>query len=244
MCYSIIAPFVLFFAAVGLSFFYLAYRYNMLYVYNAQIDTKGQVYPRALQHIFVGLYLAELCLIGLFAIASGTSVGAVGPLILMILFLIFTVLYHLSLRAALKPLMEYLPKTLEAVAGEAPVGAPHARPNMLTKFLKPHIYNDYASMQQFLQSHGLHGNEVAYTQEELENAYYNPSINSKMPVVWIPHDGMGISGNEIKNSPQEIPVSDIGSTLDEKNNIVWERHEEQMGDMSPEHPLREKTVYW
>jgi hypothetical protein len=48
-------------------------------------------------------------MIGLFGIRA-----AVGPLILQIIFLIFTVLYHLSLVSALDPLLNYLPKTLEA----------------------------------------------------------------------------------------------------------------------------------
>ena len=87
-CYAVVAPLVLGFAGIGLYFFYFAYRYNLMFVANATIDTKGRIYPRALQQLFVGLYVAEVCLIGLFAISSGTSVGAVGPLILMIIFLV------------------------------------------------------------------------------------------------------------------------------------------------------------
>jgi len=81
---------------------------------NVTIDTKGRVYPRALQQLFVGLYIAEVCLIGLFAIATGASIGALGPLILMIVFLIFTALYHISLNAALGPQLNYLPKSIDA----------------------------------------------------------------------------------------------------------------------------------
>ncbi|KAK5177136.1 phosphate metabolism protein 7, partial [Cryomyces antarcticus] len=113
ICYACIAPLVLAFAAIGLWFFYFAYRYKLLFVSNANIDTKGLVYPRALQQLFVGLYVAELCLVGLFAIKAGTP-GAIGPLILMIILLIFTALYHVSLNAAIDPLMKYLPKSLDA----------------------------------------------------------------------------------------------------------------------------------
>lgn len=60
ICYAAIAPLVLGFAAIGLLLFYFAYRYNLLFVSNAVIDTKGLVYPRALQHLFVGLYVAEV----------------------------------------------------------------------------------------------------------------------------------------------------------------------------------------
>jgi calcium permeable stress-gated cation channel len=89
-------------------------RYNFLFVYNADIDTKGRIFPRALQHLFVGLYIAEVCLIGLFAIGTGSSVGALGPMILMIIFLIFTALYHIALNSALTPLLMYLPKSMDA----------------------------------------------------------------------------------------------------------------------------------
>ena len=114
ICYAAIAPLVLGFAAIGLYLFYFAFRYNLMFVSNVDIDTKGKIYPRALQQLFVGLYVAEFCLIGLFAIASGSSVGAVGPLILMIIMLVFTALYQLSLNAALGPLIDYLPRSMEA----------------------------------------------------------------------------------------------------------------------------------
>ncbi|KAJ5279253.1 hypothetical protein N7478_004625 [Penicillium angulare] len=112
--YSCIAPLVLGFACIGLYLFYFAYRYNVLYVSNATIDTQGKAYTRALQHLTVGCYLLIVCLIGLFAMASGSNQIAVGPLILMIIFLIFIILYHLSMNAAMEPLIHFLPKNLEA----------------------------------------------------------------------------------------------------------------------------------
>ena len=107
--YSCIAPLVLGFATIGLYLIYLAYRYNLLFVYTAKVDTKGLVYPRALQQTTVGIYLAIVCMIGLFAINV-----AIGPLVLMVIYLILAVLYHLSLNAAIDPLLKYLPKSLEA----------------------------------------------------------------------------------------------------------------------------------
>jgi hypothetical protein len=38
---------------------------------------------------------------------------ALGPLILMIIFLVFIVLYHISMNSAMEPLLNYLPKNLE-----------------------------------------------------------------------------------------------------------------------------------
>lgn len=99
---------VLGFATIGLYLIYLAYRYNLLFVFNANIDTKGLVYPRALQQTTTGVYLGIFCLIGLFAIAT-----AIGPLILMIVYVIFLILFHISLNSAIDPLLMYLPKSLQ-----------------------------------------------------------------------------------------------------------------------------------
>jgi hypothetical protein len=96
-------------ATIAMALFYFAWRYNVLFVTDANIDTRGLIYPRALKQLFVGLYLAEICMIGLF----GASV-AIGPLVLMVIFLIFTILFHMSLNSALNPLLYNLPQSLLA----------------------------------------------------------------------------------------------------------------------------------
>ena len=96
------------FATIGLFLFYVAFRYNLLFVNTSNIDTKGLIYPRALQHTLVGCYLSMICMIGLLAIRV-----AVGPLVLMIIFLVFCVIYHVLLSSALKPLIRYLPRSRE-----------------------------------------------------------------------------------------------------------------------------------
>jgi len=100
------------FATVGLFLFYFAYRYNLLFVNASMIDTKGLVYAKALKHTLVGCYLAVICLIGLFGVSSGGT--GKGPLVMMIIFLVFMVLYHISLNSAIDPLLYYLPRSLEA----------------------------------------------------------------------------------------------------------------------------------
>ena len=109
IAYAPIAPLMLGFACIGQALFYFAYRYNLLFVDASVVDTKGLVYAKALQHTLVGCYLAVICLIGLFAIRA-----AIAPLILMIIFLVFMVLYHISMSSAMNPLLHYLPRSLEA----------------------------------------------------------------------------------------------------------------------------------
>ena len=251
LCYAIIAPFVLLFAAIGLYLFYLAYRYNLLYVQNANIDTKGRVYPLALQHLFVGLYISQVCIIGLFAIGVGTSVGALGPLILMIVFLVFTACYHVSLNSALKPLIDYLPKSMEAeerrLLEEEKIGeekglpshstelgaAPHKKPNLLTKFLKPHIYNDYATMRRLVPRDV----EIRYEEEDEQWAYFAPSISSNTPLLWIPRDPMGVSRQEVADTNKVIPITDEGAELDAKNKIIWDAE-------GGRPPIWQPTIYY
>ncbi|KAL2176782.1 uncharacterized protein P884DRAFT_300207 [Thermothelomyces heterothallicus CBS 202.75] len=112
--YSCIAPLMLGWATVAMFLFYFAWRYNVLFVTDTQIDTRGLIYPRAIKQLFTGLYLAELCMIGLY----GASV-APGPLVLMVAFLVFTVLFHISLNSALNPLLYNLPLTLLAEEEES-----------------------------------------------------------------------------------------------------------------------------
>lgn len=89
--------------------FYLAYRYNILFVTDNQIDTHGLIYPRALKQLFAGIYLAEICMVGLFSVSE-----AAGPAVLMAIFLGFTILYHLTLSRTLDPLLYGLPRSLQA----------------------------------------------------------------------------------------------------------------------------------
>jgi hypothetical protein len=88
-------------------YIYFVYKYNLIYSYDADIDTKGLLYPHALMQLFVGLYLSQICLIGLFVLNA-----AVGPVLLMALFVVFTALVHISLSDALGPLLSSLPRTL------------------------------------------------------------------------------------------------------------------------------------
>ncbi|CAK7210260.1 hypothetical protein SCUCBS95973_000718 [Sporothrix curviconia] len=105
--YTCIAPLILVFACIGMCVIYQVYKYNLVYAYDADRDSKGLHYPRALMHLMIGLYLAEVCLIGLFSIQS-----AVGPVVLMVMFLVFTFLVHISLNDAVSPLLYSLPRTL------------------------------------------------------------------------------------------------------------------------------------
>ncbi|OJJ45294.1 hypothetical protein ASPZODRAFT_17512 [Penicilliopsis zonata CBS 506.65] len=228
LTYSCIAPLILGFAFVGLYLVYQAYRYNFFFVYDINIDTKGLVYPRALQHLLTGLYLADICMIGLFAIK-----GAIGPLIIMALFLILTTLAHISLNEALAPLNSFLPRTLDAeeeliqAKEEAQLLAqpPRSRWSSVFKWFHPDLYRDYAALRRKVNRHNV---EIRYSEEELRNAYFEPCINSPTPKLWIPRDKWGFSAQEIMETDPTIPITDDGAHLDEKNKIVWDKYDSKV----------------
>jgi len=268
ICYACIAPMVLFFAGVGLWLFWFAYRYNILFVHDLDIDTKGLVYPRALQQLFVGLYIAEICLIGLFGVKAGNH-GALGPLILMILLLVFTALYNVALNSALNPLLNYLPKSLEAeerslleiengVAsdGQSPDGepstekvvatttaapsktlppAPHKKPNIITKFLRPDLYTDYATMRRLVPRDFAN---IEYEPEVERDAYYPPAVRAKPMLLWIPRDPAGVSAQEVADTSKVIPITDEGCHLDENNKMVWDEESALTA------PIYEPKIYY
>jgi hypothetical protein len=212
---------------------------NSTQVLNCDIDTRGLVYPRALQHITTGLYLAEVCMIGLFAINT-----AVGPLILMIVFLIVSILFHISLNDAVSPLLYSLPQSLEIEEHElqalesgqsngaqqgaektgaaAPPNAPEAprkRPNLFTKWLHPDRYTDFQTLRRLVPKDVP---AIAYSEQVESHAYYNPAISKPAPLLWIPEDPMGVSKQEIAHTSKIIPITDEGASFDEGGKLRWD----------------------
>ncbi|KAK4150929.1 hypothetical protein C8A00DRAFT_36463 [Chaetomidium leptoderma] len=115
LIYSIVAPLIAIFAIITFSLLWVAHRYNMLYVTRFRTDTGGVLYPRAINQTFTGLYVMELCLIGLFFIAEDeTGANVCFPQgIIMVIALILTALYQYVLNASFGPLLRYLPITFE-----------------------------------------------------------------------------------------------------------------------------------
>ncbi|RCH85850.1 hypothetical protein CU098_003115, partial [Rhizopus stolonifer] len=103
--YGVISPLILPFVCLFFIFQYFVYLYQFLYVYELSYETAGRAFPRAIRHIYIGLLLSQLTLIGLFAIRS----GARGQMALMIVALILTCFALYYYDRAFKPLFKYLP---------------------------------------------------------------------------------------------------------------------------------------
>jgi hypothetical protein len=110
--YSCIAPLLLGFATIGFCLLYLMFRYNWLFVLGNRFDMKGEAYSRALKQLMTGVYLAAICLIGLFAIGCSKSAASAGPLAIMVVFLIVVIIFQFLFDRAIGPLEQHMPLEL------------------------------------------------------------------------------------------------------------------------------------
>lgn len=115
LIYSVISPLILVFNIVTFALFWFVYRFNTLYVTRFTRDTGGLLYPNAINFTFVGLYVMEIALIGMFFLVRDQHGGVAcsGQAIGMIVILFLTAGYQLLLNNAFSPLFRYLPITLE-----------------------------------------------------------------------------------------------------------------------------------
>ncbi|VEU23211.1 DEKNAAC104328 [Brettanomyces naardenensis] len=121
LVYGVIAPIIIVFTVIAYALIYVAYLYNLTYVSDHSYDARGRNYPLALFEVFVGLYLAEICLIGLFVMSKNWA-----TVVLEAIFLAFTVAVHLYLRYTFEPILDTVP--LGAIR-EADLGQEGAYPS-------------------------------------------------------------------------------------------------------------------
>lgn len=219
----------------------------LLYTVQPKVDTKGHCYTLALQQILTGIYIAELCLFGLFSLRKAT-----GPLIMIGILLIATVVFNYTTNRYFAPLEQYLPVDL-ALESEDNEQAPllstaeegesdalrntesnidrfsnrtHVPKKVATpvaQFLQPHIFASHTAMKAWLREGDFDVEDVPeYSEEAVNKAYLNPAYTSKTPVVWLARDNMGVSKNEMQeNESAGIASSDQGAWIDEKGGLKW-----------------------
>ncbi|KAK6348675.1 hypothetical protein TWF718_006463 [Orbilia javanica] len=113
--YSVIAPLSLFFASMVFGLFWLVYRYNLLYVMDYQVDSGGLYFPKAINHLYMGLYIMEICMTGLFLLVrdENDEIFCLPHAIIMLVMFFLTIIFQRVMYTNFAPLLEYLPITLE-----------------------------------------------------------------------------------------------------------------------------------
>lgn len=113
LCFAIISPIIIAFTVIAYYLIYWAQMYSMVYVSGHGIDNRGRNYPLALFQVFVGLYLAEVCLIGLFVMQKNWAI-----VVLEAISIAVTVACHLYFRWLFEPIMDTVP--VGAIKGDYP----------------------------------------------------------------------------------------------------------------------------
>ena len=116
LAYSIISPII---NGLSVATFFLLYQlWKYLFLWQLDTDpateTGGQYFPKAMQHIFVGLYIQQICLAALFFLARDQTgaASAVPEGALMIVVIAFTAFFHVIINNSYGPLIRFLPLTL------------------------------------------------------------------------------------------------------------------------------------
>jgi hypothetical protein len=111
--FSVVAPLVLAIVTLSISIYWLAYRYNVLYVYQYESSAGGRFFVTALNHLFAGLYVMEICMIGIFFSAKGPDgQPTCTPQALTMMAVLFcTAGYQYTVNTTYDSLMTYLPIT-------------------------------------------------------------------------------------------------------------------------------------
>lgn len=248
--YACVAPLVLGFATAGLSIYYLAYRYQLLFVCQTKVDTKGEAYKRALQQMPTGIYLAELCLIGLF----GAKKAAIQTTFMIVL-LILTAAFNLALDRTLRPLELYLGVDVwqerevllaredgvdehDAAAAHASSHArrlglkklPDPAPRVLSDLFDGVISSARGQLETWLdETTFLQDDAAPLKEDDLDKAYLAPAFTSKTPKLWIPSDKLGVSKEEIaQNDSAGLTTTDEAAEIDEDGKLHWDHRFENV----------------
>ncbi|RYC80664.1 hypothetical protein BFJ63_vAg16453 [Fusarium oxysporum f. sp. narcissi] len=243
MIYCITSPLISTFAILLFGLLWITQRYTILYIYQAEYDAGGVLYPRAINQTFTGLYVMELCLAGLFFIAKDERGRAACTVhgIIMVLVLVGTVLFQVFLNWRFGPLIRYLPVHLGDFNADVchqvqTIGEGHF--SMFTATRRDHIVSDMthdcASAQKNRRTtedaelstklRELTGTE----REELEEtAFDHIALNSRQPTVWIPKDNLEVSEDEIRQTNQFeglISISNYGAILGDQGHVMCKRN--------------------
>lgn len=253
IAYSCLAPLVLGFAVIGIFMYYLSYRYNLLYVIQTKVDTRGEAYKRALQQVPTGVYIAEICLIGLMGARK-----AAAQTVLMVVLLVLTAVVNLLLDRMFNPLEIYLgvdkwqAQEVPLLADEDGIdyddqdalhAASHGRrtglnvlPGSAPRVISDHVDSVISSAREQVRG-WLHdpsaarseGDIAQLSEEDLEKVFLAPALTSKTPKLWIPKDGAGVSQQEIQTDKAAgITTTDEGAEIDENGKVQWDHRFENV----------------
>ncbi|KAM0714549.1 hypothetical protein Q7P37_009845 [Cladosporium fusiforme] len=247
IAFSVIAPLVVAFVSFAFTLYWLVHRYNVLYVYQYESDSGGRFFVAAINQLFAGLYVMEICLTGVFLLATGPDDNSfcIPQGLAMVAVLALTVAYQSFLNRTYRSLMLYLPlmeegqdpvsNRLEPEDGGAATSGATSRAKVadgLGKSGDVRVCTVRSGVAAFAAKgerpveHFRPRNRSDDGLRDGGDLGMHLRARTSSPTVWIPHDELGVSRSEIGAAAMpalSVKMSDDGALLDERGRVTIEK---------------------
>jgi len=172
----------------------VAFQYNLTCVVRPRYRHGGQLYPTALEQLFTGLYVLELCCAGLFLLNRGGNnvFSCIGQAVITIVTLGCTAIFQLFLRQGFRPLLSQKPF--------------------------PPAQQDYRGAKSSLDEP-----DRSKSAADDSALHQDPAFLSKAPTVWVPQDDLGVAQGELRSSQKlrtTIALSNENARIDSRGRIT------------------------
>ncbi|KAJ3734584.1 hypothetical protein DFJ43DRAFT_1063453 [Lentinula guzmanii] len=245
--YSIIAPIINGLACATFFAFYMLYKYLFLWAYQQDLstDTGGLFFPKAIQQLFVGLYVEQVCLAALFFLArdGNNAASAIPEGALMIVLLVFTAFFHMVINNMYTPLKHALPLSMVEKMHHEEMPAPNEQgtsssraknetDRLETKGVRGASVDDdrlklqSSSNENDIERQSNGDDSIQPTPDRptprAEDSYgfAHPAASRPQRTVWIPKDQLGLAVEEEKACRERgIDVSTKDAEMNEKGKV-------------------------
>ncbi|CAG8582060.1 6249_t:CDS:2, partial [Cetraspora pellucida] len=236
LVYSVIQPLILPFVTLHFALFYVAYRYNFLYVYEQVQETNGVLFLHAMNQFYWGILIFQLTMIGLMFLKEAFVAG-----VLSIILFVITLGAILGMRNHFShnPKAEFLPVDLMGIIDiktrKVIIGTEHFTKSISTvteeveydekadEFIgstskqvseKPtEVYDENTDQNEVHIKHGELEKECAKT-------YIHPALIVNNPIVWIPEDSAEVYIEEVRTCRENgLNATSRGATISENYKI-------------------------
>ncbi|KAI0819394.1 DUF221-domain-containing protein [Trametes gibbosa] len=234
IAYSIISPIINGLSAVMFFLFYHMYKYLFIWQLDGQKtgETGGLFFPRAIQQLFVGMYIQQICLAALFFLAQDQNKkpSAVPEGALMVVLIAFTAFFHTIINNSYGPLTHFLPLTL---ADMTPGASPDPNVAAAAQELDEEAsYKDgktrnsekrasTGSVRKRLSPDADRQSSTRGVDEDVgPKDFYHPASVEPQPTIWLPCDPLGLGEAEERAlRAVGIKVSTVDAHMDGKGHV-------------------------
>ncbi|KDQ58424.1 hypothetical protein JAAARDRAFT_667496 [Jaapia argillacea MUCL 33604] len=228
LAYMLISPIMNGLACVIFYLFYLLYKYLFLWVFDqpSSTETGGLFFPKALQHVFVGLYVMQVCLCALFFLAEDVrgKPSSVGEGVMMAVLILLTAFFQYSMRRSYGPLIELLPLSLvERSYGSEEGGGGEIGGITLEKRSEA-VSNNGKAKAQTSDTFPKRGDSTdKQSKGEIDEGFKgfdHPAAADPQRTIWLPRDilGLGVEEAEVMRE-RGIDVSLEGAGMDGEGRV-------------------------